>query len=445
MLDKQGYTAYLARKKSSDKLTDERIGLLDRFNAIIAQNGITEIERIGEVEIVELMRPWNVSGRRNFLHNIAKFLNDYVAYIRKENHAQLPLADFIENYYRSGFEAYGKSAAERRRENILLAPAEFTVNPEYLSNMDNARFVDAFKELQEFVARCYEDIERAPFEWGYPDYETTDGYYNRVMDILVSIGLHGTYADRGITVDGTKFFANSLIKRNKKIELMVKGFVDMGLHFEGFGKKAQSFRVFYPDNPDVIEVLCAYMSNIVTSLPEKDWAWGKPFHSLSYRFVEDTATQNHNRLFLAEMDYASETMREIGEWLYAEAGRYGFSLDPKEWMEKDCMLYKKGSKRFLLVRNGDKGVESKTIFRTTLTDKRMEALYAKFPETFAQSCGYCNNRQNKPCSMRIEHTLPGKTVHNCAYHSFWFKGITLDDAKAILELFVVENKLKPIK
>ena len=28
MLDKQGYTRYLARKKSSEKLTNERIGLL---------------------------------------------------------------------------------------------------------------------------------------------------------------------------------------------------------------------------------------------------------------------------------------------------------------------------------------------------------------------------------------------------------------------------------
>jgi len=47
-----------------------------------------------------------------------------------------------------------------------------------------------------------------------------------------------------------------------------------------------------------------------------------------------------------------------------------------------------------------------------------------------------------PCTMRIEHNLMGKTQHNCAYQSFRFNDITLDDIKAILELFKIENKIK---
>jgi len=216
MLDKQGYEAYLTRKKSSEKLIEERLGLLDRFNNVIAQNGITAITDIGEAEIIELIRPWNVSGRRNFLHNIASFLNDYSMYIKKENTAQQPLADCIESYYKKGFEKYAKSEAEKRRVAILLAPAAYAVNPEHLRTLNNNRFVEAFKVLQQFVVRCYEDIERTPFEWGYPEYETTEGYYNRVMDMLFALGICGTYKDGIITVDASAFFASPLVKRHKK-------------------------------------------------------------------------------------------------------------------------------------------------------------------------------------------------------------------------------------
>jgi len=177
LLDRAGYTTYLARKNSNEKLAKERVSLLDRLNAIIVLNKITKLENVSDAEILELKRPWNISGRASFLHNITKFLHDYATFIKKENPAQLPLADFIAHYYKKVFIARAKSAAESYRKRLLPLPMEIVINPKYLRGMDNADFVDAFRELHAFVIRCYEDIERDPLTWGYPDYETTDGYY----------------------------------------------------------------------------------------------------------------------------------------------------------------------------------------------------------------------------------------------------------------------------
>ena len=470
MLDKQKYSEYLVKKKSSDKLIEERLGLLDRFNAIIEQNGITNIEDIGDAEVVEFVRPWNVSGRRNFLHNIAKFLNDYAAFIKKENPTQKSLADFIESYFKKGFEAAAKSAAARRCAAILPAPAEYKVNPQYLGDMDNDQFVDAFKELQQFVIRCYDDIEHTPFAWGYPEYETTDGYYNRVMDILFAIGLYGTIEEGSIIVDGAKFFSSTLIKRHKKVELMISGFEQMGLCFEGFGKKAQIFRVFYPDNPHVTAVLCAYVSNINTTMAE--WAWGMPMNSLSYRYMEDPATQQYHLVFHAEMDYASDELREIQAWLYAEAEKYGYRIDPKEPMGKGCILYKKGSKHFLLVKQGERqpgaghfdrhetkiGTKVSFIHAFEYAPDKMRAFVNRFPHVFRlDDPGKCCNdnhpeknphqfadiseKSGKRCPFVMKFTFDGVTYKRCGLNNFFFEDITFDDVKAILEMFKIENKI----
>ena len=468
MLNKQGYHDYLISKKRREKLIEERLGLLDRFNTIIAENKITKLTDITDAEIIELKRPWNVSGRSNFLHNIAKFLNDYVAYVKKENPEQKPLANLIDNYYKKGFSASGKLAAENRRLAILSSPMNYQVNPDYLIEMDNHEFITAFKELQTFVINCYHDIERNPFEWGYPDFETTDGYYNRVIDILFAIGTCGTFEENAIIVDGSKFFSNALIKRHKKIELMIAGFENMGLHVEGFGKKAQSFRVSYLDNPNVVAVLCIYAANIAMNTAE--WSWGKHINSLSYRYIEDPSSQKYPAIFNAEMDYSSKKLLEIQEWLYAEAERHGFVLQT-DGLPKGCLNYKKGSKDFLKVRQGhhepgtghfeqhDVKIGTKVSFIHAFEREpdKMRELCSRFPDVFRlDDPGKCCTDNNphqfgdhsendgKRCAFRMKFTLDGVTYLRCGLANFFFEDISFDDVKAILEMFLIENKIKPV-
>jgi hypothetical protein len=463
LLDRTGYAVYLAHKKSNEKLIKERIGLLDRFNAIIIINKITKLDDVTDAEIEELKRPWNISGRANFLHNITKFLNDYAAFIKKDNPAQLPLANFIENYYKRGFIAHAKYAAEGHRKHILPLPAEIEVNPEYLRSMDNAAFADAFRELHAFVIRCYEDIERAPLAWGYPDYETTDGYYNRVMDVLFALGLYGVYENGVITIDGAAFFASNTIKRHKKIELMIKGFEQMGLSFEGFGKKAQSFRAEYPDNKEVMAVLCVYTNLIDTT--KQDW---QRYHlnSLSHRYIEKPG--KYPALWHYQMDYATNELREVQMWLFDEAAKYGFSVTG---FNKGCISYTKGSKEFLLVRNGGRppgtnhfenegkqiGTKVSFIHAFERDPEGMQKLCDRFPDVFrlddpGRCCGdksdmphqFTDHSEDdgKRCSFVMKFKFNGVSYKRCGLGNFFFTDITLDDVKAILEMFLVENKIK---
>jgi hypothetical protein len=154
--------------------------------------------------------------------------------------------------------------------------------------------------------------------------------------------------------------------------------------------------------------------------------------------------QTHESVFLAEMDYASDALRDIQIWLHAEAAKSGFAIDTGESLEKGCMLYKKGSKRWLLAGQRDDGnVFIKTIFRNVLKHETMAALYIKFPDTFKSNCGLSCGINVKPvCTMRIEFDVDGKTRRCCAYHSFTFINPMLSDVKMILELFKLENKIK---
>ena len=466
LLDRAGYVAYLTRKKSNEKLTKERIDLLDRFNSIITINKITRVEDITDAEIIELKRPWNISGRSNFLHNITKFLHDYVAFVRKENPAQLPLADFIDDYYRKKFIAHAKITVRGHREKILPLPTEINVNPEFLRDLNNAVFVNAFRELHAFVIRCYEDIECEPFAWGYPDFKATDGYYNRVMDILFAIGLYGVYEDDGIAVDGAAFFASSSIKRHKKIELMIEKFEQTGLIFEGFNKKSQFFRVEYPDNREVMAVLKIYTNLLDTT--KNDWQWYY-FNSLSYRFIETPG--KYPAIWQYQMDYATDGLREVQMWLFDEAIKYGYSVTG---FNKGCISYTKGSKEFLLVRNGYRpeganhfenhgtqiGTKVSFIHAFERAPEKMRALCDRFPDVFrlddpGRCCGDKeisphqfadhSEKSGKRCAFVMKFKFDGVSYKRCGLGNFFFVDITLDDVKIILEMFLIENNITSVR
>ena len=229
---------------------------------------------------------------------------------------------------------------------------------------------------------------------------------------------------------------------------MIAGFENFGFHIEDFSKKSDAFTVTHLDSPHIIVVLSAYASEIDTSLAE--WRWGKPRHSLSYRYMEDPATQKYETVFHAEMDYASQKLYDIQCWLHDEAAQYGYFIDPKEPLEKGCILYKKGSKRFMLVGEDESGVGSKVIFMDVFeSDKeKIKALAQKFPNTFksrghsGETTSKCCKPYSTACSMRIAYEIDGIKRYSCAYSSFVFHGLTLDDVMQIFELFKIEKEIK---
>ena len=153
------------------------------------------------------------------------------------------------------------------------------------------------------------------------------------------------------------------------------------------------------------------------------------------------------------MDGSSKPLQEIQYWLYDKAKSYGFTIQKRQPYNFGCVFYKKGSKSFLCVGEMEvdeqKVVFSKVIFRKIFTfdmDK-VNALAKRMPGIFGNSwmnCGLCSGTKDVklPCRNRIEYELEGKKYKNCSCKSFYFYNPSLEDIKLILELFLIENKIK---
>jgi hypothetical protein len=78
-----------------------------------------------------------------------------------------------------------------RRENIKLIPDDCKINPKYLDVMTNDEFVITFREMQQLIIGIYADVEKAPFDWGYPAENNTvelwGAAYNRISDLRISL------------------------------------------------------------------------------------------------------------------------------------------------------------------------------------------------------------------------------------------------------------------
>jgi hypothetical protein len=445
MFDEQVYCDYLIKKKKKDKTVTENIKILKDFFDFITENGVSVSQDLTAEDIDEHIKSflgWQLVEQ----HNRIAALTEYIAFIKKEsaNLDLIALADAIHASLMKRYEHTAKQSAASRRENIVLIPNGVKIAPKHLGELTNDEFVAAFREMQEIIISIYDDIEESPFSWGYPDFDQTGGYYNRVTDFLFAFAFNGIYDNGVLTVNTKAFLSDTRIKKHKKIEQMISGFAAMGFAIDGFDKKSVSFSVTYLDNPRVISALNAYINEIDRN--KQDWWLGIPRLSFSYRFIEDPNEQKYEAVFLSELDYKSEKLREIQYLLHAEAAKLGFRIDTGEWMEKGCILYKKGSKRFMLVgeeKNGDVPiVVTRVILRNVFETHRdnIEQLALKFPEAFIPKMKACINC--KGCQMAIKYELNGERYSACAFHSFWFKGVMLDNIGVILELFKIENKIK---
>ena len=431
---KHQFMQYLAENRKKQSYIDECADFADHLNAVFdakptAAEGITAfINRIRPRGLVVVKTAY-------------LFLDEYARFAEV---GQPLLAESIRLGCRQIFEQTAKDEVRRRKQSILPIPMDARIDPQYLGELTNEQFVAVFGDFQQLVIACYDDIETAPFVWGYPDFYSTGGYYNRVNDILFALAFCGKYRNGALIVNAVKFFGYTGVKRHKKLELVVSGLERFGFVFESFNKKSSEFSVSYPKNPYIISALYAYASAI-DEKEKQDWKYGVAVNGFSYRYIEDASTQTHERVFLARMDYASEALRNIQIWLHAEAAKYGYTIDPEEPEEKGCMLYKKGSKRWLLVgQRSDGSVFSKAIFREAHIHTTMAALYSKFPDTFKSNCTLCggNKSPDVKCSMRIEFIVDDKARRCCAYLSFVFNNLMLDDVKMIMELFKLENKIR---
>jgi len=240
---------------------------------------------------------------------------------------------------------------------------------------------------------------------------------------------------------------------HKHVGMIVDKLISFGFVFDGWNNKEDSFTVAYPQKPLFFDILQTYATAIDDTVQTA--ASYSKFASFSYRWIEDPAEQKYEPLFLVQMDMASKKLQKIGYWLYDKAKEYGFTIDQKKPFDKGCIHYTKGSKSFLLV--GERYVDekplifSKAIFRQlqTANPELFSELCHAFPNTFGANgksfdnpslCGHCNTE----CSMRISYDLDGKTYNNCAYQSFYFYDLNLDNIKVLTEAYCFEHKIRVV-
>jgi len=394
--------------------------------------------------------------------NTFQILSDYANFCEHSNPA---FFDTFNNFIKETFEGEARKAMKAYKDTMVFIPANTKISPIYLNGLTNDEFVNAFKALQKFLYAVYDAIGHgSPFNWGWPDWNAITGYgiiHNRVI-IALNAMVECGYAENGrLVVDKKRFDEHAkkhaddqiVCKPPEKTEQLLKGLAQMGLHIEGLSDgKSPQFSVSFPSHPNVATVLCSYFgirSNGAT----------QHIRYFSYRFVEDPATQTHETFFLAKTDGEPEHLREIYYWLYDQAIKHGFIPTGEEKIF--CYLYKKGSKEWLLLGKGSSYHEEEFLHSINYSiaakfgfpklyythPEKIDALKKRFPASFLTWWGVCHQCKAKKgkleeCKHRVIFDNDNPSFR-CIKGYHYFHDPSFDDVKTMLELYKLENNIKP--
>jgi|GEM_PF-637708 len=470
MLNKQGYHEYLMKKSKNEKRINEHLSLFDDLQQVVDEKKIIHSADFTTETIDDFIKKQSWSFGQ--LDNAFAFLAEYTVFIKKEQPEQSFIADKINECCLEIAKTKAKYYASKQKELIRLIPEDVKINPKHLQNITNDQFIKTFRALQQLILDIYSDVEVNPIQWGYPlAHVTGHSAYNRIVDFLLGIFTFSTFADDSLTVDA-KICKKSndiaggfryAVRTHKKIEMIIDKLAEFGFIFKNYDKKAESFTVLYPDNPLLLKVANIYASSQDFISPQTS-SGNTRFESFSYRWVEDPREQKYEPIFHVKMDTSLKQTAQIQEWLHEKADEYGFKIDMKKPFDKGCVYYQKGSKEFIHVgerrfghedriwgapHTGEIETYTKVIFRDVFSTEpdKILVLGKKFPDVFGKGnpalCSRCNERKSpdETCSMRIIYDYNGKNYENCAYGSFYFRNLTLDNFKDIFDLFLIEKKI----
>jgi len=376
---KHAFLEYLTEKKLAQNTIDEHMRLFDLFSDTPPIPAA-----IGEfVGIFVKHHGYDLDGARKkyrFLEIYADFCESQIN--NDEMDDVLPLmSDAIRSHIRNHFEDIARRDIAVHKKRITLIPKDTKIAPYYLGTLSNDEFVSAFGSLQQFVYDIYEAIEQgSPFEWGFPGWKGVDcygDYISHVLWILIELVYAGTLDGNTLVVDKKKCRPGAFIAK----------LTTMGVKIEGHtNKKDSEFTLSHPNNPHIFYVLCAFFKDRTCrdcreNCPKHHVSfknWNECFYQrlpflLSHRFVEEPAAQAHDLAFLSHTDNAPEDVRKLQHYIYDEAIKHGFSIDPFEARHRDGIVYRKGSKKWLLMKND-----------SDLVTIRFKKIFEKYPEKKAE-------------------------------------------------------------
>ncbi|MCL2285397.1 MAG: hypothetical protein FWC32_03425 [Firmicutes bacterium] len=440
----QAFYHHLVQKGKKQDYIEASKKLMDNFYATLGDESPSS-------EVIDKFVRKRWSGYVSRDRATYQILNDYADFCK----TVYPLfSNAFREHIRETFEGEAKKATRVYKNAIAYIPQDTKIDPFFLGRLTNEEFVEAFKSLQSVIFSVYENIERsAPFDWGWPGWQaiTAEGInQNRVMMFLDALTGSGRLDSDVLIVDKKRFGGYDICKPIAKAKQMLKGFVDMGFCIEDLdNKRSPVFTVSYPNISNLITVLCAYFKNRHSDC-----------RVFSYRFVEDPAAHIREVFFLAKTDGEPENIRKIYYWIYDEAVKHGFI--PMGYENMGCYVYKKGSKKWLLLGSGHSyheddflhspnytlaaKVKFNNVFRTH--PEKINDLMKRFPESFGRPwtswCFKCKPNEVN-CKNAIIYIKENRKFHHCGVKSYlYFHDPSFEDVKAILELYKLENNIKPM-
>ena len=208
MIKTDDYIMFLSKKHKNPKTIDERTQFIKEMHQFFNDNNLTGI--IENISKFFKTKAWSAV----LYGKLFACMEEYVPFIKTEckDVEAVAFAETISSFMQSIYLKTALDYVENKKKYILLIPEGVKINPIYLSELDNDQFVTEFRNLQQLIINIYSDICDVPFDWGYPDFYVTDGYYNRLNDILLAFAFYGTYNNGILSVNSKEFFKNSTIK-----------------------------------------------------------------------------------------------------------------------------------------------------------------------------------------------------------------------------------------
>jgi len=445
MNDHQAFVRYLSKKGRKQAYIDACIELIDALYASFSGKPPTS-------DAIDAFVRKRWSGYVSRDRATYQMLSDYADFCA----AEAPLfTNAFREHIRITFEGEARKAMRAYKRNIVLIPQGAKIDASFLDWLTTDAFAAAFRSLQELLYSIYDDIEHgSPFDWGWPDWQaiTAEGLeQNRVMLVLQALACSGDMDGDALVVDKKRFGEYGINKPIAKTKMLFEKLAAKGFCIDGFNdKSAASFTASYPGVPNLMFVLCAYFKN------RCDDEHQNHRHALSYRFVEDPATQAYETFFLAKTDGEPEKLREMYYWLYHEAVKHGFT--PQGYENMGCYVYKSGKKEWLLLGSGSSYHEDEflhsphyalaakvllhRVFETH--PEQINALRKAFPASFGRpwtGCFECK-ADYVTCKNRVTFKKDGCDYHHCGTkHHLYFHDPDLAGLKTILALYKAENNI----
>ncbi|MCL2285639.1 MAG: helix-turn-helix domain-containing protein [Firmicutes bacterium] len=450
---KKAFATHLVDKKKKQPVIDQFTGLLDWLLSELGGDSPSP----EAIKAFMYKQYYGVEA----IKASERFMREFTAFCAKNS----PLfSDALNEFNNRYWADLARQAATDRKQLIVPIPPETKIDPARLerSGLTNQEYVEAFAALQGAIISVYQDIERSPAEWW------NDCNVINVLDCMCIGASHAE--DDVLIVDREHYEMQDRIKERSKgsINQIVKGFSSMGFVFENFEGKTPTFKVRYPDTPNLITVLSEYFTMLPTGCTKcgdicpGNWhcynAWWHNNSTFSYRYVEDPAAQAMDRDFLVRVDWLPDEVGKGRYWLHDELTKLGFTFGGGQ-TSTTGMMYKKGGKMLLVHSGSDKTYQEKfhmapgtlnyklaikfpikNIFQTH--PKIAEEFMHNFPRVF--DVARCKNCW-EGCRNKATLAAMDKNHVFCGANYFYFCDPILEEAKEILKIWKLENNIKPPK